>query len=246
MSALQTLGAGLLERIKVTFNNVCFENEKRVLFSCQMTFLFYGLSHHSIEFTGRASNIRCDRPLNIASMVQEIEVLQVKLDATEDEDEQRALEEDVTGKTLWLCWCGICAEVEELLPKVADYLRRQENMEGLRRMNRIMNSTIRASGLAPQGSHLDIPLMYPGDDQGHLQRIMLDAGENTSKHQLLLAAWAAERVKWSGANKGTNSTTPNTSFQAPSVPVVWQTWTYRPIPRPRITVHEGLIGKKQG
>ncbi|KAI6152846.1 hypothetical protein EDD17DRAFT_1633994, partial [Pisolithus thermaeus] len=204
-----------------------------------MTFLFYGLLYRSIEFTGRASNIKCDRPLNIASMVQEIEALQVKLDATEDEDEQRALEEDVTGKILWLCWCGICAEVEELLPKVADYLRREENMEGLRRMNRIMNSTIRAGGLAPRGSHLDIPSMYPGDDQGHLQRIMLDAGENTSKHQLLLAARAAERVKWSGANKGTNGTTPSTIFQAPSVPVV-------PIPRPRTTVHGDLIGKNQG
>ncbi|KIO00290.1 hypothetical protein M404DRAFT_1003994, partial [Pisolithus tinctorius Marx 270] len=31
-------------------------------------------------------------------MVQEIEALWKKLNATEDEDEQRALEEDVTGK----------------------------------------------------------------------------------------------------------------------------------------------------
>ncbi|KAI6041701.1 hypothetical protein EDC04DRAFT_2666574, partial [Pisolithus marmoratus] len=62
-------------------------------------------------------------------MFREIEALQAKLEETEDEDEQRALEEDVTGKILWLCWCGICAQVDELLPKVVDYIRREGNME---------------------------------------------------------------------------------------------------------------------
>ncbi|KAI6145849.1 hypothetical protein BKA82DRAFT_4161957 [Pisolithus tinctorius] len=58
-------------------------------------------------------------------MVQEIEALQAKLNATEDEDQQRALEEDITGKILWLCWCGICVEVDQLLPKVVDCIRRE-------------------------------------------------------------------------------------------------------------------------
>ncbi|KAI6038905.1 hypothetical protein EDC04DRAFT_2689794 [Pisolithus marmoratus] len=62
-------------------------------------------------------------------MFREIEALQAKLNETVDEDEQRALEEDVTGKILWLCWCGICTEVDELLPKVLDYIRREGNME---------------------------------------------------------------------------------------------------------------------
>ncbi|KAI5984786.1 hypothetical protein EDC04DRAFT_2831863 [Pisolithus marmoratus] len=61
-------------------------------------------------------------------MFREIEALQAKLNETVDEDEQRALEEDVTGKILWLCWCGICAEVDELLPKVLDYLQREADM----------------------------------------------------------------------------------------------------------------------
>ncbi|KAI6159009.1 hypothetical protein EDD17DRAFT_1617002 [Pisolithus thermaeus] len=39
-----------------------------------------------------------DGQLNTTSMAQEIEALQVKLDAATDEGEQRALEEDVTGK----------------------------------------------------------------------------------------------------------------------------------------------------
>ncbi|KAI6019108.1 hypothetical protein EDC04DRAFT_2739951 [Pisolithus marmoratus] len=61
-------------------------------------------------------------------MSTQIEALQAKLNETEDEDEQRALEEDVTGKILWSCWCGICAEVDELLPKVVDYLQREADM----------------------------------------------------------------------------------------------------------------------
>ncbi|KAI6042415.1 hypothetical protein EDC04DRAFT_2660718, partial [Pisolithus marmoratus] len=61
-------------------------------------------------------------------MFREIEALQAKLNETEDEDEQRALEEDVTGKILWLSWRGICAEVDEQLPKVVDYLRKEANM----------------------------------------------------------------------------------------------------------------------
>ncbi|KAI5987367.1 hypothetical protein EDD15DRAFT_2199579 [Pisolithus albus] len=40
---------------------------------------------------------RC-RQLNTPSLVQDIRSLQVKLDETRDEDEQRALEEDITGK----------------------------------------------------------------------------------------------------------------------------------------------------
>ncbi|KAI5985695.1 hypothetical protein EDC04DRAFT_2827679 [Pisolithus marmoratus] len=61
-------------------------------------------------------------------MFREIEALQAKLNETVDEDEQRALEEDVTGKILWLSWCGICAEVDELLPMVVDYLQKEANM----------------------------------------------------------------------------------------------------------------------
>lgn len=154
-------------------------------------------------------NIIC-RQLDIPAIVQEIEALRVKLDAAEDEDEQRALEEDVTGKILWLCWCGICAEVDELLPKVVDYFR-QNNIDGLSYMESIMMPEIHPC--------------EPSDDQVHLRRIMLDAGARTSKHQLLLAARAAEQAKWSGANKGVLTTdsqgiTSSTSSQAPSESVV--------------------------
>ncbi|KAI5985038.1 hypothetical protein EDD15DRAFT_1648214 [Pisolithus albus] len=120
-------------------------------------------------------------------MVQDIKVLQARLDATKDEDEQRALEEDVTGKVLWLFWCGICAEVDELLPKVVDYIRREGNIEGLWKI-----------GVAALSFPTD-----PCDDQAHLQRIMYDAGANTSKHQLWLDARASEQAKWPCTDRGT-------------------------------------------
>ncbi|KAI6152849.1 hypothetical protein EDD17DRAFT_1120206 [Pisolithus thermaeus] len=185
----RTLGIGLLECIWPTFRNVYFEPR-----------------------SGRENSIDYDRHLDTPSVVQQIEALQVKLDTTEDEDEQRALEEDVTGKILWLCWCGICAEVDELLPKAMDYLRREENREGLSFMSAIM--TVEHMMLARKSP------MDPGDDQAHLRRIMHDAGAHISKHELLLAARAADQARWAGANVGTlvidnEGTAPSTSYQTP-------------------------------
>ncbi|KAI5997543.1 hypothetical protein EDD15DRAFT_348979 [Pisolithus albus] len=97
------VGAGLLEYIMGTF--------------CRLYYELRGIR------TAVPANIDYDKQLDPPSMVQEIEALQVELDALEDEDEQRALEEDITGKILWLCWCGICAEADELLPKVGPLCR---------------------------------------------------------------------------------------------------------------------------
>ncbi|KAI5983008.1 hypothetical protein EDC04DRAFT_1761162 [Pisolithus marmoratus] len=190
-SILQTLGSGLFEHIATTFYNTWWERLTTGV-KCQARYVDY------------------DRQLDTPSMVQEIKALQAKLDKTEDEDEQRALEEDVTGKILWLCWCGICAEVEELLPKVVDYLRREANMGGLFSMSLAIRHITSAD---------------PGDDQTHLQRIMRDARAGTSKHQLLLVARDAEQAKWSGTHGGiaaveNEGTIPSTSSRTPSIPVV--------------------------
>ncbi|KAI5986972.1 hypothetical protein F5J12DRAFT_574310 [Pisolithus orientalis] len=186
-SISQTLSADLLQHILRVFRNAYFE--------------------HALSTTRQASRIEYDRQFNIPSMTKEVEVLQAKLDATVDEDDQRALEEDVTGKILWLCWCGICAEVDQLLPKVVDYIWREGNMKGLGEITFVMRST------------------NPGDDQAHLQRIMLDAGTSTSKHHLWLAARAAEQAKWSGATRVTTAMnnqgpTASTSTQPPSTSLV--------------------------
>ncbi|KAI6000055.1 hypothetical protein EDD15DRAFT_1884699 [Pisolithus albus] len=135
--------------------------------------------------TGQANYIKYDRQFDPLSVVRDVQALQAKLDATKDEDEQRALEEDITGKILWLFWCGICAEVDELLPKVVDLIRREESMEF---------ALQHICGIQPQ--------VDPTDDQVHLRRIMLDAEVNTSKYQLWLEARATEKAKFSGRNRG--------------------------------------------
>ncbi|KAI5985151.1 heterokaryon incompatibility protein-domain-containing protein [Pisolithus albus] len=88
-SISQTLGVGLLEYIHTTIRDAC-EDE-------------------IIQDTAHA------RRVDIHSTLQEIKTLQTILDTTDDEDEQRALEEDVTGKVLWISWCGILSELEQLL-----------------------------------------------------------------------------------------------------------------------------------
>ncbi|KAI6000063.1 hypothetical protein EDD15DRAFT_1886228 [Pisolithus albus] len=132
-------------------------------------------------------------------MVHDIKALRAKLDATIDEGESRALEEDITGKILWLFWCGICVEADELLPKVVDYIRRAGSARGLDRMSRLT------------------PAAELSDDQAHLQRIMYDAGANTSKYQLWLDARAREQAKWPSTDRGTptidDQASPRTSTQ---------------------------------
>ncbi|KAI5997539.1 hypothetical protein EDD15DRAFT_348613 [Pisolithus albus] len=76
-SIMQTLSAGLRGHVIATLNDLSCEREGA---------------------TTVPANIDYDKQLDTPSMVQEIEALQVKLDALEDEDEQRALEEDITGK----------------------------------------------------------------------------------------------------------------------------------------------------
>ncbi|KAI5986975.1 hypothetical protein F5J12DRAFT_574420 [Pisolithus orientalis] len=162
------------------------------------------------RWTTQAIHIEYDRRLDIPSVIEEIEALQAKLDATADGDEKRALEEDVTGKILWLCWCGICAEVDQLLPKVVDYIRREGNMNGLREIFMII---------------FPMKLIDSDDNQTHLRRVMLDAGVGTSKHRLWLAAQAAEQAKWSGATRDivaldNEGPIPSTSTHPPSTSVV--------------------------
>ncbi|KAI6030130.1 hypothetical protein EDC04DRAFT_111735 [Pisolithus marmoratus] len=69
------------------------------------------------QSTGQGSHPDYD-PVNVRSTVQEIASLQEKLQATHDEGEQCALEEDITGKILWFYWRGIRSEVDQLLPKM--------------------------------------------------------------------------------------------------------------------------------
>ncbi|KIN96602.1 hypothetical protein M404DRAFT_33081 [Pisolithus tinctorius Marx 270] len=157
----QTLGVGLLEHIYTAILDA-LEDET-----------------HGIHDAG------CARRVDIHVTLQEIKALQTKLDATDDEDEQRALEEDVTGMILWFSWCGILSEV-------VNYIRRERDSktpdsgdrfrQGLREIADIIKKT------TPYDDH--------DDDLGHLKRIMFDASTGVSKQRLWLAARAAEKAKW--------------------------------------------------
>ncbi|KAI6167845.1 hypothetical protein EDD17DRAFT_1535466 [Pisolithus thermaeus] len=67
----------------------------------------------------------------VHSTVQEVEALQARLEATEDDDKQRALEEDITGQILWFYWCGIRSEVNDRLLSHACRLRNRRDLTEL-------------------------------------------------------------------------------------------------------------------
>ncbi|KIM51092.1 hypothetical protein SCLCIDRAFT_12211 [Scleroderma citrinum Foug A] len=69
------------------------------------------------------------RNTTIKSMVEDVKALQVKLNTTEDDDEQCALEEDITGRILLICWCGIHSEIEPVLAEASqamEYIMKDE------------------------------------------------------------------------------------------------------------------------
>ncbi|KIM53335.1 hypothetical protein SCLCIDRAFT_11599 [Scleroderma citrinum Foug A] len=102
----------------------------------------------------------------------------------QDTDEQRALEEDIAGKILLVCYCGLQAEVEAVLAKVTDRILKDEtaNREVLRARAHLLEET---------GQIFEDALAEPPDEyQYHLLRVLADARAGTSKHALLLAAGA--------------------------------------------------------
>lgn len=167
----QTLGIGLLEYIRASFLNASEDNQQ----------------------TSQVRHTHYDT-VDVCSTVQEIVALQTKLVATQDDDEQRALEEDITGKILWFYWCGISSEVIQLLPKVVDHIWRRPHFM----------SSPPASSYDPRRCFREIAEIIqntPHTDRpdyiAHLQRIMNDAGAGVSRHELWLAARAMEQTKLS-------------------------------------------------
>ncbi|KAI6030060.1 hypothetical protein EDC04DRAFT_118033 [Pisolithus marmoratus] len=59
---------------------------------------------------------------SIRSLIQDVRALEDKLGMVEDEDEKRALEEDIAGKILLACWRGVRSEIERILASVANHI----------------------------------------------------------------------------------------------------------------------------
>ncbi|KAI6013130.1 hypothetical protein PISMIDRAFT_537002 [Pisolithus microcarpus 441] len=168
-SISQTLSIGLLERL------------------CTVIFDVPQDETHGIQ------DAAYPRQVDIHVMLQEAQALQTTLNGTADEDEQRVLEEDVTGKILWLSWCGILSEVERRLQEVVEYIRRGGNSMTSEARDRLRQGLDEIGEIVKKTPHAHVD-----DDLAHLRRIMLDARAGVSKHQFWLAARSAEQDKWSG------------------------------------------------
>ncbi|KAI6042316.1 hypothetical protein EDC04DRAFT_992266 [Pisolithus marmoratus] len=139
--------------------------------------------HGGLQTHNKVDKAQCDVDHDcytwISSELQQINALQAKLDASNDEDEKRALEEDTTGKILWLCWRGLRQEVGQVPEKVIDRIARDQ---------RVCYQVAKARG---QALHEIIEIFQEAlaepveDDQAHLRRIMADAEAGTSKYDLL-------------------------------------------------------------
>lgn len=140
-SVSQTLGVVLLEHIYTAILDAS-EDEK-----------------HDMRDTLHVSRIDMHSPL------QDIMALQTKLDATDDEDEQRALEEDVTGQILWFSWCGILSQVGQRLSEVRNYIRSEGNSATPEGRDHVRQ------GLSEIGEIIKkAPRVQSDDDPAHLRR----------------------------------------------------------------------------
>lgn len=158
---------------------------------------------------------------DVHSTVQGVQALQVKLQATEDEDEQRALEEDITGKILQFYLCGIYTEVDQLLPKVVDHIRNGLDSKMIPK-DRIRSDLREIADMIKGTRRVDMD-----HDTAHLWRIMLDSGAGVSKHELWLAARDAEqarRLRFSGGSSipSTQGTASSMSAKVSSTSTVQQ------------------------
>lgn len=164
----QTLGLWYLKAIPHLTKKQKMENEMR---SISQTLGAFILHHIGKAFTCGHSCIDYDGQLDAVSVLEEINTLRMKLETTEDEAEQRALEEDIAGMILEFCWHAICLEVHKLLSEVLDYIRRTGEVYGLLKFGQLIERTL-------------CPDLDGG--QAYLRRIMADARAGISKHQLWL------------------------------------------------------------
>ncbi|KAL4071482.1 hypothetical protein V8B97DRAFT_389515 [Scleroderma yunnanense] len=130
-----------------------------------------------------------DSKRSVQSLIRQVNVLQHTLDRVEDDDEQRALEEDITGKILLACWHGIRFEVEQVVTKVVDRIVNDKTASSWMRWTR-------AGRLEEFGKIFEDAIdEQPDDGQRALERVFGDAEAGASKHQILLAARAARKSR---------------------------------------------------
>lgn len=167
------------------------EELKSTSFGLQLLHVISTSYHRSSEGSVNGKH-DCIQPQNIGiirSLIQDVRTLEAKLNTAEDEDEKRALEEDIAGKILLVCWRGVRSEIERILSRVANHIVTDARVVRDDRKQRF--KLLREVG--------DVFKHATNDDCGesrgcHLRRIVIDAEENISKYELLLASRTAPRI----------------------------------------------------
>lgn len=170
VSISNTLGFAVLE----DFCTAISANASRYLFD-----LFYTSSARGREMIKHG--VDCES-CNIGAELQHITTLQDELDKVNDEDEKRALEEDITGKILWVFWAGLHREVKDIPVKIVDRIFRGATDDQAWMRVRALHDT--------REIFLNVLAKPVNDTQAHLRRIMADASAGTSKYDLLRSARA--------------------------------------------------------
>ncbi|KIM66492.1 hypothetical protein SCLCIDRAFT_326016 [Scleroderma citrinum Foug A] len=127
---------------------------------------------------GRIYHVRC----KIRLLVQDVKALERKLTTThaDEDDERRALEEDITGKILLACWRGIRSEIEQVVEKVIRLIVNDKRVERQEREER--SKCLQEIGRVLEAATVE------DYDHSHLRRILADAGAGISKYELLMAS----------------------------------------------------------
>ncbi|KAI6143226.1 hypothetical protein BKA82DRAFT_1005485 [Pisolithus tinctorius] len=122
---------------------------------------------------------------SIRSLVQEVKTLQRVLETTEEDEERRALEEDIVGRILLVCWREISSAVLQATAKIVHYVLDLDVKAQWRLM------CLRRIAIAFQAMNSDTA----DDNQACLRQILANAKAKTSKHKMYLAVRTSRRCR---------------------------------------------------
>ncbi|KAI6043674.1 hypothetical protein EDC04DRAFT_2649288 [Pisolithus marmoratus] len=107
----KTLGIKLLEEMALVYSEAGCKLRK---LKCNLdeNCMAHDMSQPIVALDNSPSlQTSASRHVEFRAMVEEINDLQKKLDGTENNDDQLALEEDITGRILWACHSGLRSTV---------------------------------------------------------------------------------------------------------------------------------------
>ncbi|KAI6043669.1 hypothetical protein EDC04DRAFT_634551 [Pisolithus marmoratus] len=158
----KTLGIKLLEEVAAVYSEAA-RTLHPLKCSLDEDCMAYDMSKPITEVIGSlSSQTSASRHIGFHDMVEEIKNLQTKLDGTQNEDDQLALEEDITGRILWACHSGLRSTVGHTLAKVLNSILKDDKVYHLMDRVKFLEQICRVFN--------DALAELPTDDQAHLRR----------------------------------------------------------------------------